>query len=74
MKGRRGKKGEKPGKATKLIKLSPEVKEKLLDWMTDHALDSFNQTVGILLEVAEKCEKEMTIEIVTKPSVTVNGG
>jgi hypothetical protein len=58
-------------KADSPVKLRPTNKAKLAQWQNDHNLDTFDDAVSVLLDIAEKFGKD--IEIQTEPSVTIKG-
>jgi len=65
------KQGEKVEVANKLTKLTPSVKVRLAKKAKENGL-SQSEMVSILLDISEN--KELSIEITNKPSVTVRGG
>jgi hypothetical protein len=58
-------------KADSPVKLRPSTKAKLSNWTDSRNLDTFDDAVTVLLDIAEKFGKD--IEIQTEPSVTVKG-
>jgi hypothetical protein len=65
---RQAKNGEK---ANAPVKLRPSTKKKLADYRDKKNLGIFDDAVLILLDIAEKFAKDITIQ--TEPSVTIKG-
>jgi len=58
-------------KVNRPVKLRPSRKMRLKQWQKDHNLDTFDDAISVLLDIAEKYGKD--IEIQTEPSVSIKG-